>query len=185
MRTLLAIVLVLTTGLGAAQDDQQGRAIPAQQVTWVQPGIPPSFAQQYAYRLYITEESGVERTVPLASTLCGGFDPAFAECSTALPAAASPAIITGNVSRLSATDPDSYVESDLSVAFVGDQGCIYRNRLYAVGARHAITLMKTELEKVLADFQAAKFKVVSIRPHPEDESRVILTEECVGYLVMP
>jgi hypothetical protein len=155
-------------------------AVPTQQVTWTQPDITPSRAQVLIYRLTITEEGNpTPRVVGLTNVLCGGSDNA-AECSTVLPAAAQSAIISGNRSTLMATNPETGASSGASAAFTGNQGCIFRDTLYAVGARANAQASKQQLNTLLSEFHAAKFDHISTTNLKGNAWLVV--EECVGYL---
>lgn len=169
MRSLLAVVVLSLAGVGA---------VPPQEVTWTQ-DVTPSRAQSFIYRLYIMEESGNGSVVQLASTLCGTVN-GTTECSTALPAAANAAIVSNNRSQLTAVDPTTGVESPLSVPFVGDQGCIFRDNLYAIGKQATGQSNKQNLQRLLDEFRAAKFR--HIRTENLKGNQFLVTEECVGKI---
>lgn len=156
-------------------------AVPVQQVTWVQPNVTPTQAQSYFYALTIFEEGKPNpNIISLGNILCGG--PAnAAECSTRLPTAANSAIITGNKSQIQATDGRNNQKSPLSAPFVGDQGCIFRDGLYKVGIQTSVPTRKQELNEVLAEFKAAKFKHIST--NQTRGNMYVVTEECAGFIV--
>ncbi len=172
MRTVLVMV-VLSATLRAA--------VPPQQVTWVQPGVTPNQAQSFFYSLTITEEGNpTPRVVSLLGVLCGGATDA-AECSARLPDAAQSAIITGNSSQIKALDGRTNQSSPASAPFAGNQGCIFRDTLYAIGQRAQAQARKQELNALLAEFQRAKMDHVSTTNLKGNAFLVI--EECVGFLV--
>lgn len=180
------MIWLLLFVLQAEPDEVEGRAIPAQQVSWVQAGVSPSQAQAMTYRLYVVEESGVQTTVALGSTLCGAASSvADSQCSTALPPAGVPAIVTGNTSRLTATEAATQVESPLSTPFTGDQGCVFAVpgsvNLFAVGQRTGVVTGANQEAALRRRFQAAKFRWLSTTVL--DGGQVRVREECVGYLV--
>jgi hypothetical protein len=155
-------------------------AVPPQQVTWVQPNVEPVVAQAFVYTLTISEEgNSTPRVVPFLSVLCGGSG-TTAECSTPLPVNAQSAIITGNVSRITATDTRTNLSSPASAPFTGNQGCIFRDNLYAVSRQTTVQTNKPNLQRTLDEFQRAKFKHLSTTPKG---GQFLVTEECVGYLV--
>lgn len=166
-------------GLLLALSLVQLAAVPAQQITWTQSGKTPSEAQALLYRLYISEESGAGAVVQLLDTLCGTVD-GQTQCSTRLPSAANAAIISNNRSQLAAVEPTTGVESPLSAAFIGDQGCIFRDALYALAQQAQAQSNKQNLERLLAEFQAAKFK--HLRTENLKGNQFLVTEECVGHL---
>jgi len=89
------------------------------QVTWDQSGVASATqAQGFTYKLYVTPAGSTTPNAPvqLTSVLCGGTAPQVS-CSTALPASASIATITGARSTLTATDPASKIESEASAPF--------------------------------------------------------------------
>lgn len=175
MKAILIILILLVPNLVNAQG-----AIPVQQITWTQISNEPTQAQALSYKLYVSEESGTKTMVPLSNVLCGYVN-FTTECSTVLPNSARPAIITNNYSQLSATDMMTAVESPLSLPFKGDQGCIFRNGLYAVGIETTITANnKNDLQRVLQEFKTAKFKHISTTPI---KNSFQVREECVGYIV--
>lgn len=172
MKALL-LVLLLSATLHAA--------VPPQQVTWVQPGVTPNQAQSFFYSLTITEEGNpTPRVVSLLGVLCGGATDA-AECSARLPDSAQSAIISGNRSQIKALDGRTNQSSVASAPFTGNQGCIFRDTLYAIGQRAQAQARKQELADVLAEFQRAKMDHVSTTNLKGNAFLVI--EECVGYLV--
>lgn len=174
MRAALVLVLTLLVVNVRA-------AVPAQQVTWMQPGVAPSRAQVLIYRLTITEEGNpTPREVGLVNVLCGGAA-TTAECSAALPTAAQSAIISGNSSTLRARDPETGQAGPSSAVFVGDQGCIFRDNLYAIKARAQVQVRKQELNAALAEFKQAKFMHVSTTDLKGNA--FLIVEECVGHLV--
>lgn len=153
--------------------------IPSQQITWNQP-ILPSVAQGYQYKLYITEESGIKRVVPLTSILCG---PASngSSCSAVLPIEANAAIISGNTSQLTATNLANKQEGPLSSTFVGNQGCIFRDNLFAVTKQTTATSNRQNLQILLNEFKAAKFKHIST--NQTRGNQFVVTEECAGQII--
>lgn len=155
-------------------------AVPVQQVTWVQPNVTPTQAQSFFYALTIFEEGKPNpNIISLGNILCGG--PAnAAECSTRLPTAANSAIITGNKSQIQATDGRNNQKSPLSAPFIGDQGCIFQDNLYKVGIQTSEESNKGQLNRLLEEFKAAKFKHISTN---QKGNRYVVTEECVGYIV--
>lgn len=157
-----------------------GGAIPPQQITWTQ-AILPSVAQGYLYKLYVTEESGIKKVVPLSSVLCGPASNGASACSTVLPVEANAAIITGNNSQLTATNPTTNQESPLSTTFVGNQGCIFRDNLFAVTKRTSATSNKQNLNALLNEFKAAKFKHIST--NQTRGNQYVVTEECAGVII--
>lgn len=174
-RVLIGIGVLAAGGLLHA-------AIPPQSITWVQPNIDPSIAQTFQYTLEIREEGNpTPRLVPLLSVLCGG-PPTAAECSTPLPVAGQSAIITGNVSRLTALDTRTNQVSPASAPFTGNQGCIFRDTLYPVGQRATAQSNKQNLPTVLTEFQRAKFRHLSTVPLPKG-NQFLVTEECAGMLI--
>lgn len=167
----LLLLVIITSLLSIA-------AIPPQAVTWTQP-IDPTTAQSYTYKLYITEESGVKRTIVLLNTLCGAIQNG-SQCSTALPSSGNVATITGNTSYLTATNPLNGIEGPPSVSFTGNQGCIFRDNLFKVGVRTNAQANKNTLNNLLKEFQAAKFKHISTS---QKGNQYVVTEECAGYIV--
>jgi hypothetical protein len=153
-------------------------AIPPQVVTWTQP-IDPTTAQSYTYKLYITEESGVKRTIVLTNTLCGAIQNG-SQCSTALPSSGNVATVTGNVSYLTATNPVNGIEGPPSTSFTGNQGCIFRDNLYKVGQQTTGQANKNTINALYSEFQAAKFKFISVR---QKGNQYVVTEECAGYII--
>lgn len=158
---------------------QTSLAISPQRIAWTQSGISPTVARTYIYKLYITEESGVKTSLLLSNITCVGIA-IGAGCSTALPSNGNVAIITGNHSQLTATNPKNMIEGPASAAFIGNQGCIFRNNLYKIGARVTITAYKVLNTALLNEFKAAKFKLISSVPKGNS---IVVTEECVGYIV--
>jgi hypothetical protein len=171
----LLVLVLLSTSVHAQTE------IPPQQITWVQQGIDPSIAQTFIYTLTITEEGiPTPRVVPILSVLCGGTSP-NSECSTSLPAQGQSAIITGNISRLMAQDTRTNQNSPASAPFTGNQGCIFRTLLYAVGRRAQEQTNKQNIQVLLDEFKKAKFKHISTQDLKGNQFTV--TEECAGYLV--
>ena len=155
--------------------------VPSQQITWTQTDVNPSTAQILIYTLSINEEGNpTPRVVGLLNVLCGGTAP-NSECSTVLPAQANSAIVTGNVSQLSARDPNSGLTSPFSMPFTGNQGCIFRDNLHPVGGQAQAQTNKQNMNTVLNEFKRAKFKHVSTTSLKGNQYLVV--EECVGYIV--
>jgi hypothetical protein len=143
--------------------------------------VDPSTAQIFVYTLTITEEGNpTPRVVPILSVLCGG-QPGAAECSTALPTQGQSAIVTGNVSRLKAKNNNTGLESAASAPFTGNQGCIFRDNLYAVGKQAQANARKQDLNTVLAEFKRNKFKHISTQDLKGNN--FLITEECAGKIV--
>ena len=90
------------------------------------------------------------------------------------------AIISGNQSSLTVTDPTTNIESAQSLVFIGNQGCIFRNNLYAISKQAVVESNKGQVNNLLNEFKAAKFKLIS---QVAKGARIIITEECVGYIV--
>jgi hypothetical protein len=157
---------------------QTTKSVPPQQITWTQTEQ-ATIAQKYIYKLYISEESGIKTTITLTNTLCGPVTYG-SQCSTALPANGNVAIITGNQSQITATNPTNKMESSLSIPFVGNQGCIFQTNLYAISAKATAESNKGQLNRLLDEFKQAKFKHISTT---EKGSRYVVIEECVGYIV--
>lgn len=153
-------------------------AIPVQQVTWTQ-NANATTAQAYIYKLYITQENGIKSTITLTNTLCGA-TPSGSQCSTALPAAGNVAIVTGNKSQLTATNPTNKMESTASAPYTGDQGCIFRTNLFKVGLETSAQSNKGQLGRLLDEFKQAKFKHVST---VQKGNQYVVTEQCVGFIV--
>jgi hypothetical protein len=175
------VVFLLLLLLWSRRADAQGVPIPPQQITWVQANIDPAFAQTFVYTLTVNEEGNpTPRPVPILSVLCGGPTQA-AECSTPLPVTGQSAIISGNVSRLTAMDPRTNQSSPASAPFTGNQGCIFRDALYAIARRAQLQVRKQELSSALAEFKKSKFKHISTQDLKGNA--FLITEECVGYLV--
>lgn len=154
-------------------------AVPPQQITWTQT-ISTTIAQSYVYKLYITEESGFKTTITLTNILCGPTTTG-SQCSTALPINGNIAIISGNQSQLTATNPTNKLESLASTPFIGNQGCIYNDNLYKISERAMNTTNKQNLNAVLNQFKAAKFKHIST--NQTRGNQYVVTEECAGYIV--
>lgn len=179
MSALLVLSLFLIQEFGIPTVEP--RAIPIQQVTWIQPRVSPTQAQSYFYSLRILEEGNPNPLlISLGNILCGGPVNA-AECSTRLPAAAQSAIVTGNASQIRAVDGRNNEASPLSAPFIGNQGCIFRDSLYSLGARTTATTNKQNLNNVLNEFRKAKFKHIST--NQTRGNQYVVTEECVGYIV--
>lgn len=152
--------------------------VPLQPITWFQ-GIAPTIASTYVYKLYISQESGVKSTVTLTNVMCvaNGIN---SQCSTNLPAGGNFSIISGNSSQLTATDPKTMLESQPSVPFIGNQGCIFRDNLYAINAQAQAQANKNTLQALYNEFQAAKFMRVGTT---NKGNQFVVTEKCVGYIV--
>jgi hypothetical protein len=178
MRTVCgALVWLVVCALTLAA---QG-AIPPQHITWTQ-DVDPQTAQTFVYTLRIAEEGNpTPRVVGLLGILCSG-QGTTSECSSTLPLAAQPAIITGNLYTLTATDPRTNQSSPASwPPSQGDQGCIFRDRLYAVGVPTQAQTNKQGLAATLAEFKRAKFK--HVRTTDLKGNAYLVVEECVGYIV--
>lgn len=157
--------------------------VPPQQITWIQPNVTATKAQSFTYVLTLREEGKAPRDIPVVNVLCGGLTK-NAECSAVLPASAQPAVISGNSSLLTATDPEFPKDPATSPPFTGNQGCIYgvEALLYKIGERAQQQTNKQNLNATYAQFQAAKFKRISTVQLPKG-NQLMVTGECVGTIV--